>query len=105
MFSFEVRTDAEGHFSIRGIPASRTPVFVDVLHPSYQKRHVEQFAPTLPDAPLVIQIQPGCVVAGFVVDEQGRGLPGTWVQLRPQGARGTSIRPTPISAGTTGSKT
>ena len=88
-FIITARTDDQGRFSIPGAPPSKLPVNLEVSHPDHLSVSLKHLAPTSGDSPLVIRMKPGAVVGGIVVDEQGRGVPGAWIELRrPSGGPG-----------------
>jgi beta-lactamase regulating signal transducer with metallopeptidase domain/protocatechuate 3,4-dioxygenase beta subunit len=88
-FILTARTDDQGRFSIPGVPPSKLPVNLQVSHPDHLSVSLNHPAPTSAESPLVIRMKPGAVVGGIVVDEQGRGVPGAWVELRrPSDGRG-----------------
>lgn len=88
-FILAARTDDQGRFSIPGVPLSKLPVNLEVSHPDHLSASLKHLAPTSGDTPLVIRMKPGAEVGGIVVDEQGRGVFGAWVELRrPSGGPG-----------------
>ena len=88
-FPIEVRTDADGRYALRGLPAGLKLDWYEVRHPEYC---------TLPEGRRMLRagesndfkMVEGCTVSGVVVDEAGRPLGGAEAQLRKPGERGGS---------------
>jgi beta-lactamase regulating signal transducer with metallopeptidase domain/uncharacterized GH25 family protein len=73
-----VRTDDRGWFSVRGVPPTDGHFLVEVFHPRFQTCVVRPASGTTP----VVTLEPGCTVAGVVVDERGHPVTGAMVQVR-----------------------
>lgn len=82
-----MRTDDRGRFSFRGVPSEGRSPTVDVFHPRFQTGRAASVA----GSPLVVTLQPGCTVAGSVVDEQGKPVPLARVQIRRPEERGDEL--------------
>lgn len=86
-FPLEVRTDADGRFVIRGLPPGLALSWYEVRHPEHRTHHGER-SPLKGGEPSTLRLEPGCKVAGIVVDEQGRPISGAMVEIRRPGRLG-----------------
>jgi uncharacterized GH25 family protein len=73
----EIPVPAEGQ-----ILARNKPIYLEVSDPRYQRSNTETIAPTRIEAAPLIRLQPGCSVAGLVVDGQGKPIAEAMVQVR-----------------------
>ena len=80
----EVLTDSNGQFSFRGLPVGFEISWYRFRHPEYQS--IDNSLGTLKAGePLAIRMEPGCKVAGSVVDELGRPISLAMVEVRSPG--------------------
>ncbi len=84
-FPIEVRTDPDGRFAIRGLPPSLSLSWYEVRHPEHQTLRGLRSSPLKAGDPTTLRLEPGSLVAGIVVDEQGQPLPGAMIDIRQPG--------------------
>ena len=86
-FPIEVKTDAQGRYALRGLPAEVVLDWYEVRHPEY--RLVREGRRVLRGGESNdFEMAAGCKVSGIVVDEGGRLIAGAEVQLREPGGQG-----------------
>ncbi len=78
---------ADGQFAFRGLPPGLTLNWYEVRHPEFQTFEGGQ-PPLKGEEPSKLKLEPGCKVAGSVVDEQGRPIASASVTLRKPGSSG-----------------
>lgn len=88
-FPIEVKTDSRGQYALRGLPAGLHYDWYEVIHPDF--RMVQKGRRVLRSGEANdLKLVAGCKVSGVVVDEAGRPLEGTEVQIRQPGRGGGS---------------
>jgi hypothetical protein len=86
-FPLEVRSDADGRFALRGLPPGLTLSRYEIRHPEHRTLQGER-SPLKGGESRTLKLEPGCKVAGIVVDEQGRPIPRAMVEVRRSGRLG-----------------
>ena len=82
------RSDADGNFRVEGVPLARWSA--DAFSPGYVTTEAIGFAVGGSFSP-TIELQPGAMVAGRVVDLHGTAIAGAIVSLRGKDTRGHAI--------------
>jgi uncharacterized GH25 family protein len=83
--TFAVQTDSQGRFSFRGLPAPdpKHQTHLDVTHPEFQANSsMDDENAVDPATTPLITLEPGCTVAGVVVNRRGDPVSGASVRVK-----------------------